>query len=83
MTSKQLFIIKSLFDSESRLSTRVGYCEVLHDAPPADVAFMKQLIEEGSVVAYQTRSKGCGLPCFMFARFTPRGRAVYASFSKN
>lgn len=82
MTSKQLFIIKSLFDTESRLSTRGGYCEVLHDAFPEDVAFMKQLIEEGSVVAYSTRSEGCGLPCYIFSGFTPKGRAMYEHITK-
>jgi len=83
MTPKQLFIVKSLFDSESRLSTLGGHCEVLHDALPDDVAFMKQLIAEGSVVAYSTRSNGCGLPCFIFSGFTTKGHTIYNSFIDN
>ena len=38
---------------------------------------MEQLIAEGSVYAYKARSKGCGLPCFIFNGFTPVGRARY------
>lgn len=83
MMDRESFVIKTLFHSEKHGKTTDGYHEVLHDAPQSDVSFMEQLIENGYVVAYRTRSKGAGLPCFMFAGFTPKGRAVYASFAEN
>ena len=80
MTPRQLFIIKSLFESEARHTASDGCCEVLYDAPSEDIFFMRQLIEEGSVIAYKTRSSKCGLPCFEFHGFTPAGYALYKPF---
>ena len=83
MTERQSFIIKTLFYYENHGKTTDGYHEVLQDAPSADVTFMRQLIENGYVCAYQARSKGCGLPCFMFAGFTPQGCTAYASYFRD
>ena len=80
MTPRQLFVIKSLFESEARHATSDACCEVLHDAPAADIFFMEQLIAEGSVIAYKTRSSGCGLPCFEFRGFTSQGHKIYRPF---
>lgn len=80
MTPRQLYVVKSLFESETRHATSDGCCEVLHDASTADIFFMEQLIAEGSVIAYKTRSSGCGLPCYEFRGFTSQGHKIYGPF---
>ncbi len=77
MTQCQIDVINELFVTEALHAQSGGQGEVLHDAPPLKVAFMEQLIAEGSVYAYKTRSKGCGLPCYMLSAITPKGRSIY------
>ena len=77
MTQSQIDVVTVLLAMEPHHKRQGGQVEVLHNAPSVKAAFMEQLIAEGSVYAYKARSKGCGLPCFIFNGFTPVGRARY------
>ena len=77
MTQSQIDVVTLLFAMEAHHTRQGGQVEVLHDAPSAKAAFMEQLIAEGSVCAYKTRSGRCGLSCFMFRGFTSLGQARY------
>lgn len=74
---RQIYVLKSLFAAANSSGAIDKDVAVLHDAPPEDVAFMNQLIKEGSVVAYRPKRKGYRFNCFVFGGFTEKGLRAY------
>ena len=74
---RQIYVLKSLFAAANSSGALDNDVTVLHDAPPEDVAFMNQLIKEGSVVAYRPKRKGYPFSCFIFCGFTEKGLKAY------
>ena len=74
---RQIYVLKSLFAAANSSSAIDKDVTVLHDAPSEDVAFMNQLIKEGSVVAYRPKRKGYLTNCFVFGGFTEKGLKAY------
>lgn len=74
---RQIYVLKSLFAAANSSGAIDKDVTVLHDAPLEDVAFMNQLIKEGSVVAYRPKRKGYPFNCFVFGGFTEKGLKAY------
>ena len=70
---RQIYVLKSLFAAMNSSGASDKDVIVLHDAPSEDVAFMNQLIKEGSVVAYRPKRNGYPFNCFVFGGLLKKG----------